>query len=325
MIIVFIVVCHFPYGNASSIRALNICHLLHDAGHTVHVISDFDSLSGCGCKNAFCSYESIFEQQPTFLHRHEVPKASVAALKRYCDNNSVDAVLINARYDRFDKISSFCHKRYLKLYVENCEWYHYSNYRLKFLDYRYWLNEKMIRYSLKEADGFISISRFLDKHNKHFGRPSVRIPTIMDVINSKYRISSSNTGCYNSKISCIYTGNPGISKELLKPIIQALAENSYLCDKFVFHIYGPDEYTVLRNIGNDNLMLDAAGNSVVIHGKVPQDEMQNVMLNADYLMFIRPDRRSSQSGFPTKLGESMNGRNTCYSKRYRGYWIVFKR
>ena len=45
--------------------------------------------------------------------------------------------------------------------------------------------------------------------------------------------------------------------------------------------------------------------NVFIHGKVPQEKIGEILRNADYQMFIRPLRRSSNAGFPTKLAESM--------------------
>ena len=47
-------------------------------------------------------------------------------------------------------------------------------------------------------------------------------------------------------------------------------------------------------------------NCVFVHGRVPQEEIQDIIINADYQIFIRPQRRSSNFGFSTKLGESMS-------------------
>ena len=299
MNIVFIVVCSFPYGDASSVRALNICHLLNDAGHTVHVISDYPSVSPADCD--FCTYEHVADRSGSLIDRRTVVKKSLSALKAYCLANRVEAVLTNARFDRYDKILRFCKNKGLKLVVENCEWYHFSNFKLKLLDFRYWKNQWMIKKGFKRADGFISISRLLDRHNGSFGIPSVRIPTIMDTDNVQYR-----TECTESDtVKIAYTGNPGKSKELLSPIILALAENKELQEKIQLHIYGPDKNKVLYNIGNDKKLLLSAGSSVIIHGKVPQNEMNSIVKDSDYVVFLRPNRRSSNAGFPTKLGESM--------------------
>lgn len=298
MNIVFIVVCEFPYGSASSMRARSLYKLIELAGHNVHVIADYESVSDADdCKDF--SYESIFDKNISFKKRQTVPKKSITALKQYCKTHNVDCVLMNARYERVAKIAAFCKKQKIKLIVENCEWYDSSSFRLGKIDPRFYQNEIMMRYYLKRADGFISISRFLDKHNKEFGKKSVRIPTVLDVENTEYAVCTNN-----EKITIIYTGSVEKSKELLKPVIAVLAHLPDLRKKIEFHIYGPSRENVLNNIDGDEVLLEKAGQSVVIHGRIPQDKVQPVLKNADYLIFIRPVRRSSDAGFPTKLGES---------------------
>lgn len=300
MHIVFLVVCEFPYGSASSIRALNICRLLQSSGHSVHVISDKPSATQdqCDC----CSYEAVYLSEDNYLARRKAGIESIRRLAQYCNEKKVDAVLTNARYDRFNKLIHFCKMRDIRLFVESCEWYDPSSFKLGRMDFRYWKNQWMLTQGFKKADGFISISRLLDEHNRSFGIPSVRIPTIMDVKNSKWRgeVNRSST-----KIRIVYTGNCRGSKENLKPMIEILAQDAAYRERIEFHIYGASKNAVLSNIDGEKHLLDRAGASVVIHGKIPQTEIQNVLLDADFQFFLRPDRRSSHAGFPTKLGESM--------------------
>ena len=42
-----------------------------------------------------------------------------------------------------------------------------------------------------------------------------------------------------------------------------------------------------------------------IHGRVSQDKIEDILRKADYSIFLRPNRQSSNAGFPTKLAESM--------------------
>lgn len=298
MNIVFITNCKFPFGSASSIRTLNLAHLLNSVGHNVHIIADFTSSEIE--EFDFCDYETLLEFTTSHLRRMSLPSKCVKALEQYCYTHRVDAVFTNACSDRFFKIAKYCQKSNLKLFVESCEWYDYSNYKLGRLDYRYWINEKMISKGFSYADGIISISRFLDEHNRSLGVKSVRIPTIMDIDNTSYSVDK----CQNEKITIIYTGNPGKSKEYLSPIIACLAHNQKYREKICFHIYGPSMDQVRYNLGDDYKYISLAEDSVVVHGSVPQKEMNEIMCSADYSMFIRPDRVSSHAGFPTKLGES---------------------
>lgn len=298
MNIVFIVSVVFPYGDAASIRALNICKLLKKAGNTVHVISDYQSEDSEDA-NEFCTHEYCSEKKMTFLKRHKVVKTCISKLKEYCKNNKVDAILMNARYERFNSISRFCKKNNIKLFVSNTEWFNCTSFKLRYLDIRYYRNQKMIKRDFKKADGFISISRLLDKHNKDFGKKSVRIPTIMDTDLIDYNIEKNN-----SKIKFIYTGKPGRKKEMLKPIFEFCAKNPQLSEKIEFHIYGPNLKQVKDNIRNKKL-ISLTKDIIFIHGKVKQQLMPEIMKNADFLVFLRPYIRSSNAGFPTKFGESM--------------------
>lgn len=297
MNIVFIVTCPFPTGEASSIRALNLTRLIVEAGHTVHVIAD---VQGNECQGVPCTYECVSTSGKNLQERTRNAKLSIQCLKKYCDEHRVDAILTNARYDRYDSVARICKEKQIKLYVENCEWYDFSNFKLKFLDYRYLLNQKMILFGFKKAHGFISISRFLHQYNSGLGKKSVRIPTIMDVANTPV-----GRGSGQKRIQVVYTGNPGVSKEFLAPVIELLAKNKGISERIQFHIYGVDEKRVLINQNVTKDMIQQAGDSVIIHGRVPQNDIQNILMNADYQLFLRPQRRSSNAGFPTKLGESM--------------------
>lgn len=298
MNIVFLVTFPFPYGEASSIRALNLCRLLSYAGYNVHVISDFLSDNACDA-DGYCTYEACLEKQPPIYKRYLRAKASIDKMTAYCEKHEVDCIFANARSDRYFHVAAFCKKKNIPLYIENCEWYDISSYKLGYADLRYYKNQCMLLKGFKEANGFVSISRFLDEHNRSYGKKSVRIPTIMDV--SKV-VCSYDT--YNDKVNIVYTGNPGTSKEFLAPIVTALSEDEELQHKIVFHIYGPSKKKVINNIGNEDLLRNT-GESVVLHGRVAQQKMPEIMRQADYLYFVRPNRRSSNAGFPTKFAESM--------------------
>ena len=296
MNVVFVAEFMFPYGSANAMRTRSIYQLLETLGHNVYVISDCEG-NGTPEENAKFNYESIYHNHYSLVERLIVPYKSVRALRKYCDSKNVDLIITNAEATRFNLIASFCRKRGIKLVVENCEWYDYSNFKFKKCDSRYIKYQKMIKSGFKKADGFISISRFLDEHNKKFAE-SIRIPTILDVKNSNFSLSVDN-----EKLQIVYTGSPGKSKEFLRPVCEALANDDTLREKLVFNIYGPSYNQVLLNIGDEEI-LKKCGESVVVHGRVPQNEIKNILINADFLLFLRPQRRSSQAGFPTKLGES---------------------
>lgn len=296
MNILFVVVVPFPFGDASSIRAFNLCKLIKLAGHQVHVISDYPSKTVVSAPLSFCTYEDAESKYDD----GSIASRCLRAVEAYLDENPTDIIMMNARYDRYDKMAQIAKKRNLKLIIENCEWYDPSSFKLGRLDPRYWMNEKMIRSGFKKADGFISISELLDEHNRGLGKVSVRIPTILDVKSVAWKERNDH-----KKLELVYAGSLGKSKELLGPIIRVLADNEVLRNRIVLHVYGPSAETVEKNTKEPGL-LKRVGGSVIIHGRVPQPQVQDIMRNADFVFFMRPQRRSSDAGFPTKLGESMS-------------------
>lgn len=299
MKVVFMVNCAFPLGEASSIRAVNLVRLMNKLNCDIHVISDY---KGDNCEKLPCTYEFVGKKPNTFKERIDLKNSAIEKLDEYCENNKVDIILTNARFDRCNKIIKISRKHGIRVFIESCEWYNYSNFKFKFLDYRFWLNQKMIYLDFKKSNGFISISRLLNNFN---GKKniSVRIPSLIDVKNTKYRIKSNNN---KFPIQIVYTGNPGTSKELLNPIIEVLSEDEYLRNNIQFNIYGVNKKQVLKNKYVTEKKLEKADKSVIIHGRVAQYLIHDILLKSDYQLFFRPNRKSSNAGFPTKLAESLS-------------------
>ena len=293
MSILFIVCASFPYGSATSSRALNIVKLLVDVGCKVHVIADSLSTPECDIRN--CSFIGLEKNSKP------IGELSFEKAREYCNNNKVDIILMNAKNDRYNLFADYCKNNNIKLIIENCEWYDSSNYRWGKRDTEFLLNEKMLNEDFIKADGFISISRLLHSHNSKLNKFSVRIPTILDTYNIVTR-----TRIVSDKISLIYTGRPGRSKELLMPIMKALISNPKFYKNITFHIYGPDLLHILYNINFNIFLLIRSLKCIVAHGNITQEKIFDKIKEADYQIFLRPNRRSSNAGFPTKLAESMS-------------------
>ena len=297
MYIIFVTVVPFPYGTASSVRCLNLCKILNELGHKVHVISDFPSEVKNSNDPGCCTFESCNVKKE--LSSIIIARKSLDVLKKHCRIRKPDIIICNARYDRYFQLVGYCNKMKIPLIVENCEWYDPSSFKLGKVDFRYLINQRMITHGFKKASGAISISTLLDNHNRNLGLKSIRIPTILDVLNTKYSCLSNS-----DKISIMYAGNMGKSKELLNPMFDVLSRNKDIRSKIIFHIYGPSKSDVVRHINNSSVINDLE-DVVIMHGKISQIKMPEIMDNADYMFFLRPNRRSSNAGFPTKLGESM--------------------
>lgn len=295
---------YFPYGSAISSRIRCFCALFSELGYDVHVIalsSPGELQPGVVTKGENCTYETVKRGSKSSIDTFRPNLQLIKTVKKRIEEEKTDLIFMTSCPMYFGRIARIARKKGIPLYVEQCEWLDLSNYKFGKFDPRYWRADKLRACGYRKANGIISISRLLDEHYKKLGVPSIRIPTILDVRGNKLPARSPD----REKITVVYSGSPGVSKEYLRPVIENLAENARFRERITFHIFGPAPKTVLANIGNDETLLKAAGESVVLHGKVPQEEIAGILANADFQLFVRPDRRSSNAGFPTKLGESM--------------------
>ena len=91
------------------------------------------------------------------------------------------------------------------------------------------------------------------------------------------------------------------------PVLEALKDYK---DRIELHIYGSSMEGLRKHVNNEEL-LDELSGCLYVHGIIKQKEVERVLLNSDYQIFIRPERRSSDAGFPTKLCESMSVGTPC--------------
>jgi len=297
--VVYVTSSYFPFGQAYSTRVIAFSKLLKHLGYSVHVIADLSLEKKRMGQTDDYSYEIVGEKSH-FSRSLVNSYNSYNRLKEYLYQHDVAFVIMNAgMHWRFNNIMKLCAERKIPLILEICEWYDKSSFRLKGFDPRYILLNRCMNYAFYSANGIIAISRLLADHFAKMKIPVIRIPTIMDTHTLTY-----SKPIEYKKIRLIHAGTAVIHKEKFKNILLAIKafDNKNF---FEFYIYGSDRATVLKNIDNDSSLLDSLDGSVYIMGKIPQQEVHQAYMHADYSIFIREDKRSSHAGFPTKLAESM--------------------
>lgn len=290
----------FPTGSAMASRIKSFCMLFKDLGYDVHVIAaktDNEHKTNTIYQETNYSFEVVetnrSEQLQSFIGNENL----LTKVNEYLSKNKVEFVFFNSLGALFNDILDVCNKHNVKTILEQCEWYDVSGFRFKELDPRYIRFNKNIKNNFKKVNGIISISRLLNDYYLSLGAKSIRIPSIFDVKNSIY-----NEELNNEKIKLIYTGSTGKSKEYLKPVLEAMLNH----ENITLDIYGLTKSGVLTNIENDESLLNKLGNRVVINKWVSSEELHTNISNSNYQIFIKPERRSSNAQFPTKLTESMS-------------------
>lgn len=297
---------YFPTGVAMSSRMLNFARLLRDAGWSVHVISghhvDRNIVIGKTYEIEGITYQVASSRRQSAKDTYFGESRFRRALALYLKDNTVDCVFSTAACETYSTIKTLCQKYGCSLYVEQCEWMDLSNYRLGKLDIRFLIADRLRRNGFKGAAGVVSISRLLNEHYASLGTRTIRIPTILDVKHTEFvrEVKSKD-----DKIHIVFAGSLGGTKELMRPILEALARDEKYRRLIVFHIFGPTKEQILKNIDGDMSLLKKVEESVVTHGHIPQQKVSEAFSNSNYLIFVRPERRSSNAGFPTKFAESM--------------------
>ena len=293
----------FP-GSAMASRLLAFVKLFYCLGYDIHLIAGkSDELkSGKIYQGEDFTYEIVSSKRSDRMMSYLGNENLIKAVERYVSENEVDYIFSTSLNVLYRKLLKLCKKRNIKLILEQCEWYDPSSFGMGEKDIRYLRFNKNIKKYYKEADYIISISRLLDNYYKGLGVKSIRIPSITDVISKP-----KNYDIDNEKIKLVFTGNTSNSKELIVPVLEALSEYK---DRIELHIYGSSMNGLRKHVNND-VLIDSLNGSLFVHGVIKQEEVEKVLLNSNYQIFIRPKRRSSDAGFPTKLCESMSVGTPC--------------
>ena len=290
----------FPQGSAMASRIKSFCYLFNDIGYDVHVISgkleSKDVIYNKIINEDVYSYEVVKSNRSYRMQSYFGNENLARVVDNYLKNNLVDLVFMTSLNANFVKVFNICKKYNKKIILEQCEWYDQSSFTLKKYDLRYLRFINNIAKEYIKVDGVISISRLLNDYYLNKKCKTIRIPSILNIDNKPYNVENKN-----KKINLVYTGNASKSKELIEPILIALNSKNEYYDKFEFNIYGLNNIQLLEKVSDKSLIKD----NIIAHGNVAQDKIEGILLEADYQIFIRPNRRSSNAGFPTKLAESM--------------------
>lgn len=303
MNILFFIGSVFPFGSAWASRGRGFAKLFKSLGHKVHIIANYTYESGY-IPGEIVELEGITYQalrtKPNKFDRIYISLLGLLEIKKYINSNKVDLVVTSSIPQIFTQLRYYLNSQGIPLYLEQCEWFDPLNFKIGKFDPHYKSLVNNIEHNFEKSDGIIAISSFFENHYNKKGANVIRIPTILDTTEIEFSNQNKNL----DGLRLVFAGNIGGKKELLYPIFKAL-ELLKDTSKIKFDIFGPTKREILRNIDNDNSLIEGLKETLVIHGRVPQQAVNEKLRNSDFMIFIRPDRRSSNAGFPTKFAESM--------------------
>lgn len=296
----------FPFGTPCASRMLNFCRLFRSLNHDVTVISDYISKEAhlVDCVHGVYENVDIFSsfKKRTFFSKVFKAWCAKRTIRSFLRHNKCDLIVSVSAEDRFKKISKIAQKHKIPLILESCEKYHSSNWRLGKFDPRYWIFLNCWNHNYFKPHAVIAISRLLEKHFNACGYKTIRIPSILDVKNIPY-----STRTPKSSVSFVFSGSLGHGKDSLVEFMMALNNVRHkLRRKMILNIYGPSKDAVENQLGEIHYVMQNLGDEVCYHGRIPQSEIPLRLMENDFGIILRPQRESSNAGFPTKLAEYMS-------------------
>jgi glycosyltransferase involved in cell wall biosynthesis len=192
----------------------------------------------------------------------------------------------------------YARRNKIKIMADVVEWYDYSHlplgqFGLAALDIHLGMTKFIPR-----CDGAIVISTFLKNYFASKNLKTIRIPVLIDTRSTFFR--EVHVESFDKKqLHLIYAGTPGKKDNVLN-VIQTVEQLAKSGVSIQFHLLGSSK----SDLGF--YPKDIFSDAIVFHGKILQHLVPKYLEQADFSILLRPNKRYSQAGFPTKFVESLN-------------------
>lgn len=292
----------FPDKDASALRILSNCKAIRDAGYEVIIISpSSDDERVKAQTEVYSGFLVYYYQQPRSTKEWLLDLVSIKIFQDIIDqlDNVKGVICYNHHGVSLLRLISWLHKKGIKVYADSTEWHTVSHLSLinklvKGLD----INLR-IRYAQKKVDGMIAISHFFSDLYNPFTKTIV-VPPLVDVQDSIWKGEQEK----NKVRTFSYTGRMGIGKDLLTKCVDTFYQLNKDYD-FQFKILGCSREEYLRKQPDDANKISQLGEKISFRGYASHKEAVDLTKKSDFSVLIREHNRKNDSGFPTKLTESV--------------------
>jgi glycosyltransferase involved in cell wall biosynthesis len=293
----------FPFGDAGSNRIFALAKALRDAGCRPVVISRGaprleDRLEDGRYRLEGIDYWAYTQlPAPSFFSRLRRPQHALAKEGRA---GGLDAVLLYASTSWLfvPGILRYCRKHRLPLAADVVEWYEPSQYRFGIFDWHYFLFSRSFRLFFHRIKHLVVISRLLEGYFNKKGCVTARVPAIVD-----YAAVSPSAITLGGKLRLLYAGVPGRKDLILQALKGLLLFSDEELSRIEFNLLGPDDAQLSGLFGG--AVPARLRNVMHAHGRVPLQVVSDWLLQSDFTVLLREDRRFSRAGFPSKVPESL--------------------
>lgn len=311
--IIYVGEFQFPAGDAAAARVLGIGKALRAAGYDLTFIGNWRSGREQDRRaDGTYTYQGMRYVVPTDS-QHFNGHIALRALRsvRYDTTvlhwlaqqnwSDISAVICYHGMSIFqERLRKLCREKKVPLIADCTEWFQPSHIIGGALGPFRWDAEWRLRIGNRRVGTLIAISSYLQRYYEQRGCRVIRIPPLVDLEDTKWQNLPEPP--IKNELQLVYAGTPG-KKDLLGNMVQAVS----LCRKdglaVILNIVGCTREAVASNVALQELGELEQG--LIIHGRVPQDDVPRYVAAADFSVLLREQARYAQAGFPTKVVESL--------------------
>jgi glycosyltransferase involved in cell wall biosynthesis len=198
----------------------------------------------------------------------------------------------------------WCRDRNVRMVVDITEWYSPRQLPGGRLSPAWWNSEISMRLICPAIGRMIVISSYLEQYYEARGCAVLRVPPLVDVQDPKWDTTGRITP-EPSPLRLAYAGTPG-RKDLLVNVFRGLAILRAQNVPVVFNLIGPTLEYLMETIPESAQWLAQLGEQVIFDGRVHQSEVPRRLMQSHFTVLLRPDKRYTRAGFPTKVVESLS-------------------
>ncbi|MEF2655363.1 MAG: glycosyltransferase family 4 protein [Eggerthellaceae bacterium] len=296
----------FPFGTAYSTRIRAFSDALLSKGVHVTVLgypcgesANVDNYFKARSLMTFCECEN---ESRGFIAKLARAKKYAKFVDDVMARTPFDIVICSSMYDRVSDVLPVVKSYGVPFVLETCEWFQPESWRGGILSPHYRMFARAWHGSFLKADGYIAISKLLAEHYALTTKPVCIVPTILDTECVEPRIEVNS----KDRLNLLFAGSFGGGKDTVDPFFSAVASSDELTRKVRIVIAGPTRDDVHKETSCCHCLEKLEkSDAVAFLGRVSQEKVEGLYREADFGCFSRPNRRSSNAGFSTKLGEGM--------------------
>jgi glycosyltransferase involved in cell wall biosynthesis len=306
----------FPDGDSGAVRVRGIGLALRDAGYSIAIAGIEDRAvaedvlpDGSACRNGLYYYPAINLGASQFarLRRgvyHLLTGSAVMDRLRYLVSARTRAIVVyNGSAPLLWRLLKYCHKRKISLLADCTEWYDPHHVPGGVLGWFRWDSELRMRWLQPKIANLIVISSYLERYYRDRGCDALRVPPLVDLQAPCWRPIPPPRD--DSELHLAYAGTPG-KKDYLANALRAAITLRAEGYPIKVHLVGATRESLGCWLKRDPAFIEALGDAVVYHGRVPQVRAIELISAADFTILLREDKRFAHAGFPSKLVESFS-------------------